>query len=105
MASYTERLLKRQKKVGRPVRVGVVGANGAGKTTLIKMLIGELPPDEGTVTLGANLEIASLDQRRVMLQAWADMVDAWVRGESAKAIISEARLAALEAADGIDGDL
>jgi integrase len=44
-------------------------------------------------------------QRRVMLQAWADMVDAWVRGESAKAIISEARLAALEAADGIDGDL
>ena len=44
-------------------------------------------------------------QRRVMLQAWADMVDAWVRGESARSIISEARIAAMEAADGIDGDL
>jgi len=31
MASYTERLLKRQKKVGRPVRVGVVGAGQMGR--------------------------------------------------------------------------
>ncbi len=51
-------------RIARGDRVGVVGANGAGKTTLLKMLTGELAPDAGTVRLGVNLEIASLDQKR-----------------------------------------
>src|SRR3546814_8663670 len=38
--------------------------NGAGKTTLLKMLTGQLAPDSGTVKLGTNLEIATLDQKR-----------------------------------------
>jgi ATP-binding cassette subfamily F protein uup len=42
----------------------LVGPNGAGKTTLLKMLTGELAPDSGTVKLGTNLEIATLDQKR-----------------------------------------
>jgi ATP-binding cassette subfamily F protein uup len=41
-----------------------VGPNGAGKTTLLKMLTGQLAPDSGTVKLGTNLEIATLDQKR-----------------------------------------
>ncbi len=43
-------------------RVGLIGPNGAGKTTLIKILLGELQPDEGTVRLGTNLQIAHFDQ-------------------------------------------
>jgi len=39
--------------IGRGERWGIIGPNGAGKTTLIKMLLNELDPDEGKVTVGA----------------------------------------------------
>ncbi len=48
-------------------RVAFVGPNGVGKTTLLKMLLGQEQPDEGTVTLGTNLEIAVFDQARAQL--------------------------------------
>jgi ATP-binding cassette subfamily F protein uup len=51
-------------RVHRGDCIGLVGPNGAGKTTLIKMLTGELEPDSGTVRLGTNLEVATLDQKR-----------------------------------------
>ncbi|OBQ78924.1 MULTISPECIES: ABC-F family ATP-binding cassette domain-containing protein [unclassified Mesorhizobium] len=51
-------------RIQRGDRVGLVGPNGVGKTTLLKMLTGELAPDAGTVRLGVNLEIATLDQKR-----------------------------------------
>ncbi|WP_439626521.1 ABC-F family ATP-binding cassette domain-containing protein [Shinella sp.] len=51
-------------RVHRGDCIGLVGPNGAGKTTLLKMLTGQLSPDSGTVKLGTNLEIATLDQRR-----------------------------------------
>jgi len=51
-------------RVHRGDCIGLVGPNGAGKTTLLKMLTGQLAPDSGTVKLGTNLEIATLDQRR-----------------------------------------
>ena len=55
-------------RILRGDRLGVVGPNGAGKTTLINMLTGQLAPDSGHVRLGANLEIASLDQKRHQLR-------------------------------------
>ncbi len=51
-------------RVHRGDRIGLIGPNGAGKTTLLKMLTGQIEPDTGTVKLGTNLDIATLDQRR-----------------------------------------
>ncbi|MQB11352.1 ABC transporter ATP-binding protein [Agrobacterium sp. ICMP 6402] len=64
--SYGERVIIApfSLRVHRGDCIGLVGPNGAGKTTLLKMLTGELQPDSGTVKLGTNLEIATLDQKR-----------------------------------------
>lgn len=53
--------------VMRGDKIGILGANGAGKTTLLKGLLGQLPPLQGTVRLGTNLEIAYFDQTRGQL--------------------------------------
>ena len=54
-------------RIERGDRIGIVGPNGSGKTTLVNLLIGALAPDSGTVRLGANLQMATLDQRRESL--------------------------------------
>ena len=48
-------------------RVGVMGPNGCGKTTLLHLLLGELPPREGRIRLGTNLEVLYFDQLRDQL--------------------------------------
>jgi ATP-binding cassette subfamily F protein uup len=49
-------------------RVGLIGANGSGKTTLLKLLLGDIAPQSGEVTLGTGLEIAYFDQHRAQLR-------------------------------------
>ncbi len=48
-------------------RIGIVGPNGAGKSTLINLLTEGLEPDSGTVVLGTNLQMVTLDQKRESL--------------------------------------
>lgn len=51
-------------KVMRGDRIGLVGNNGVGKSTLLKIMLGEIEPDSGTVKLGTNLEVGYFDQMR-----------------------------------------
>ncbi|MFK8030677.1 MAG: ATP-binding cassette domain-containing protein [Gammaproteobacteria bacterium] len=54
-------------KVTRGDRIGLIGNNGVGKSTLLRILLGQLEPDEGTVKLGTHLETAYFDQIRRQL--------------------------------------
>ena len=45
-------------------RIALVGRNGEGKTTLARMLIGQLTPTEGSVRLGANVNIGYYAQNQ-----------------------------------------
>ncbi|MFJ6023355.1 ABC-F family ATP-binding cassette domain-containing protein [Brevundimonas sp. NPDC092305] len=67
-------------RVIRGDRLAIVGPNGAGKTTLVKILLGELAPDAGTVRLGANLDPVYLDQSREGLKSDMTLWDALTPG-------------------------
>jgi ATP-binding cassette subfamily F protein uup len=56
-------------------RVGIVGPNGAGKSTLLKILLGELKPERGEVSLGTSLQIAYFDQHRSQLNDSLNALD------------------------------
>lgn len=51
----------------RGQKLGLLGANGSGKTTLVKLLTGELTPDEGTIERGEGIRVALFDQNREQL--------------------------------------
>ena len=55
--------------------VSLIGANGAGKSTLVKLILGQLQPDEGSVKLGTKLEIAYSDQLRGKLEPEQNLID------------------------------
>jgi ATP-binding cassette subfamily F protein uup len=66
---FGERVILRDlsTRIMRGDRVGLIGANGAGKSTLIRVILGQLAPDSGTVRLGTNLQVAYFDQLREQL--------------------------------------
>ncbi len=67
--SFTTRILRGE-------RIGILGPNGAGKTTLVKMLVGKLTPDTGSVKMGANTELIYFDQMRETLKPTDTMWEA-----------------------------
>ncbi|MEA3018045.1 MAG: transport system ATP-binding/permease protein [Sphingomonadales bacterium] len=60
-------------RIQRGDRIGVVGANGTGKTTLLKLLTGEIAPDEGKVTRARTLSGVVIDQQRKLLEPDKDV--------------------------------
>jgi len=67
-------------RILRGDKVGFIGPNGAGKTTLLRMILGELPPDSGTVRLGSKLAVAYYDQFRNRLDEEASVFDTVAEG-------------------------
>jgi ATP-binding cassette subfamily F protein 3 len=57
-------------------RVGIVGPNGAGKTTLLRTIAGELPPLDGALDLGKNVQLSYLAQLRDAPIPGATVLDA-----------------------------
>jgi ATP-binding cassette subfamily F protein uup len=45
-------------------KVGLIGPNGVGKTTLLKLLLGEIEPQSGSIRRGVNLQVSYFDQMR-----------------------------------------
>ncbi len=67
-------------RIQRGDRLGIIGPNGAGKTTLLNLLTGALTPDSGTVRLGVNIEMTTLDQHRESLDPKTTLADALTGG-------------------------
>ena len=61
--------------VGRGDRIGLIGPNGCGKSTFLKILLGQLTPNQGTVRQGTKLEIAYFDQLRDQLDPEKTVAD------------------------------
>jgi ATP-binding cassette subfamily F protein uup len=78
-------------RVMRGDRIGFIGANGAGKTTMISLLTGALAPDAGTVRVGSNVVMASLDQNRMSLEPTTTLLDALTGGGSDYLTINDER--------------
>jgi ATP-binding cassette subfamily F protein uup len=51
-------------QIMRGDRIGLIGNNGVGKSTLLRIMLGEIVPNRGTVKLGTNLDIGYFDQLR-----------------------------------------
>lgn len=53
--------------VMRGDRIGLVGPNGAGKSTVMKLLLEQIKPEAGTISVGTKLDVAYFDQSRSLL--------------------------------------
>ena len=63
-------------RIRRGERVGIFGPNGSGKTTLLRTMLGEIPPQKGTVRLGNGVNIGYFDQKLESVSADADLIEA-----------------------------
>ncbi len=62
-------------QIMRGDRVGILGPNGIGKTTLLRLLLGELAPQNGSIRLGTQLQISYFDQLHAILDEEASVLE------------------------------
>ncbi len=72
-------------------RLALLGPNGAGKTTLIRLMLGMLAPDAGSVRLGTNLQIGYFDQLRAQLDLDRTVADVVSEGSDYVEVNGEKR--------------
>jgi ATP-binding cassette subfamily F protein uup len=72
-------------------RIGIMGPNGCGKTTLIRLLLGEIAPQEGTVTAGTKLEVAHFEQLHDVLDDTKSVIENVAEGRDMIAVGSGER--------------
>ena len=56
-------------------RIGIIGKNGVGKSTLMKVILGEISPDSGTVEIGQTVRIAYFRQENEELNNEERVID------------------------------
>lgn len=61
--------------VTRGDKIGLIGPNGIGKSTLLKIILGDLEPQKGSVKLGTKLSVAYFDQMRDQLDLEKNAMD------------------------------
>ena len=86
--------------------VGVVGANGIGKSTLFKVLVGQLDPDEGEVSVGGLAgymaqDIGVTDDGRTVRELLLSLAPGAVRSAGERVLRHEADLSAGDESAGI----
>jgi ABC transport system ATP-binding/permease protein len=69
-------------QVQRGDKIALIGPNGCGKTTLIKLLLGDLAAQRGTLRCGTKLDVAYFDQYRQQLDPDKTVVDNLAEGQT-----------------------
>lgn len=56
-------------------RIGIIGPNGCGKSTFLKVIVGALTPDSGSVETGQTIQIGYFSQENEVLDESARVID------------------------------
>jgi ATP-binding cassette subfamily F protein uup len=78
-------------KIENGMRLGIVGPNGVGKTTLIKLLLGQLEADGGSVTIGETVKFGTLEQNREDLDDEATVMEE-IAGTGKYVVVGESKV-------------